>query len=104
MAGTTIKPEETPFQRNMRPLSWAALRTLGNSLSVRVSALFPLVGFWILFNNQAREFLNLGQLEDHLSIGWIDALWAKKTFLTYFGLLFLGIGSFMYHSRCPYLV
>lgn len=93
------------LQRSLPWITWSKLRSLGNSHSVRLSALFPFVGFWILFNDQAHQFLKLSVLDGDLAAqGCIAAIWRNKLFFVYFGLLLMGIGSFIYQARCPYVV
>lgn len=93
------------LRRRFSWLTWTTLRSLGNSQSVKLSALFPFVGFWILFNDQAHQFLKISVLDGDLSSkSWIESLWLNKIFFVYFGLLFLGIGSFIYQARCPYII
>lgn len=86
-------------------LSWAELRSIGNSRLVQASILFPLVGYLILFNDEVGSFFRTGKLDAAAPslelIGW---LWARKLYFLYFGLMSLGIGSAVYSIWCPHIV
>ena len=82
--------------------SWSTLRSIGNSSLVRLSALFPFVGYFILFNEEVTKFLQAHGL-DHPSLGvsLLDSLWNKKLYFLYFGLMLSGFGSMVYQWWCP---
>ena len=72
---------------------------------MQLSAAFPFVGYLILFNDDVSKVLNLRLLDDGLvREGSLDLLWHTKLYLIYFGLLFLGLGSFLYQLRCPRVI
>lgn len=95
-------------------IKWTLVRTIGNSRLVGLTIAVPLIGYFILFNNQV-----LGQLElsdqvvgasvdpdrqrDGASIASRglsnDTLF--KLFMIYFGLCSLALGSVVYLARCP---
>jgi hypothetical protein len=81
---------------------WSTLRAIGNSSLVRLSALFPFVGYFILFNDEVTNFLQAHGLEQpSLRLGILDNLWSKKLYFLYFGLMFSGLGAMIYQWRCP---
>jgi hypothetical protein len=83
-------------------LSWAELRSLGNSRVVQASAMFPFVGYLILFNDQLNSFFVTAGLDNAPpSVDWVAWLWSRKLYFLYFGLMALGIGSFVYTWKCP---
>ena len=84
-------------------LTWAQLRSAGNSRIVQTSVLFPLVGYLILFNDQVISFLSMHKL-DHPPDGFLASIWTRKLYFLYFGLMSLGIGSFIYSLRCPFII
>ena len=86
----------------MRLPSWSTLRSIGSSSLVRLSALFPFVGYFILFNDEVTRFLQAHGLEKPLiGVGLLDNLWSKKLYFLYFGLMLSGFGSIMYQWWCP---
>lgn len=91
--------------RRFQIWSWTSLRSLGNSAAVRISAVFPFIGYLIIFNDQVKKYLTLTALETTTRHGDLfSSLWELKLYFLYFGLLSLGIGSFIYQARCPYIV
>jgi hypothetical protein len=103
--GGQVKVKISLPKRSFSGITWTTLRSLGNSQSVKMSAIFPFVGFWILFNDQVHQFLELSTLSvAPLGHSWLDRVWSNKIFLVYFGLMALGFGSFLYQWRCPYIV
>lgn len=92
-------------RRRLVWFTWSALRSLGNSPSVSLSVVFPFVGYWILFSDFASQYLSMSSLDsppaDSSFLGWLSQ---SRLYFLYFGLLFLGIGSFIYQVRCPYII
>lgn len=89
--------------------TWSTLRSLGNSQAVRLSALFPFVGFWILFNDQVSAFLHMSPLDATTGPAngqWslVNFIWKLKIYFYYFGLFALGVGSSIYQASCPYII
>lgn len=75
----------------MEALRWANLRTIGNSPLVRASALVPLLGYLVLFNEHiAGQQTIIGQLP----LSW-------RLMVLYLGLSLVGLGSIIYVLRCP---
>lgn len=82
--------------------SWSTLRSIGNSSLVRLSALFPFVGYFILFNDNVTTFLQAHGLENPpIGVSLLDNLWSKKLYFLYFGLMLSGAGSILYQWWCP---
>jgi hypothetical protein len=86
-------------------LAWDQLRSVGNSRIVQASVLFPILGFLILFNDQALSLLAMAGLDrapPHSGpVAW---LWTKKLYFLYFGLMSLGSGSLLYAIHCPFII
>jgi hypothetical protein len=86
-------------------LTWATLRSFGNSRAVQLSVLFPIVGYLILFNDEVARFLSMAALDKKPSPqGVFETLWRAKLYFVYFGLMAMGIGSGIYQVSCPYLI
>jgi hypothetical protein len=90
-------------KRKFAWITWSNLRSFGNSRAVQLSAMFPFIGYWILFNDYLSQYFKLGALDAPAS-AWLDVLWNTKLYFLYFGLLSLGLGSFIYQARCPHIV
>jgi hypothetical protein len=85
-------------------MRWVTLRSFGNSRAVQLSAIFPFVGYLILFNDDISRYLSMQALDKPEAYGLIDRLWTAKLYFIYFGLMFLGIGSFIYQWSCPFII
>ena len=84
--------------------SWASLRSVGNSKIVQLSAIFPFIGYLILFNDEVAKFLSMAGLDNAPTGRLFDNLWRQKLYFLYFGLMFTGVASTVYQVWCPYLV
>jgi hypothetical protein len=86
----------------MRWPSWADLRGIGNSNSVRASIIVPVIGYLIILNSTVADYLKLHGIEwVHEPASAWDRLWSFKLYLVYFGLMFLGVGAAIYQWKCP---
>lgn len=81
---------------------WSATLALGQSPLMRLTILLPFVGSMILFNNELVRLLELAPiaLSTSGSQGTQDSS-ISRLVLTYFGLVSLGVGSFIFSLRCP---
>ena len=83
--------------------AWSSLRTLGQSRLLSLTVLFPFVGWLILFNQQVVSILTLipelfgSSTQETTALGGT----LVRLYFTYFGLSFLGIGSFIFIVLCP---
>jgi hypothetical protein len=86
--------------------SWATLRSIGNSRVVKLSSLFPFVGYMILFNDDITKLLELSRSYLHApqTSTWMSTLVGLRLYFIYFGLFSLGAGSIVYQWKCPYAV
>ena len=84
---------------------WSSLRALGQSKVVALTILIPFIGWLIIFNQQVLQWLNVMPV-----IVGSNALADKSTpsaeslsrlYWTYFGLLLLGLASFLFQILCP---
>jgi hypothetical protein len=83
-------------------VSWSTLRAAGNSSYVRISAIFPIVGYFILFNEQVKQFIDAHGLSyPQFDIGALNYLWSAKLYFLYYGFMFAGTGALIYQWRCP---
>jgi hypothetical protein len=85
-------------------LTWASLRGVGNARIVQLSAIFPLVGYLILFNDEVSKFLSMAALDHAPKNSLIDLFWPYKLYFVYFGLMCTGLASTLYQIRCPHLI
>lgn len=89
--------------------TWSALRSLGQSRLLAFTALVPFLGSLILFNQQLVDLLLVSPslvgswtgAPDQNSEAASRAFTLSRLQLTYFGLCFLGIASFIFAIRCP---
>jgi hypothetical protein len=84
------------------PPKWSTLRVIGNSMLVRATVVVPFIGYLILFNSHVVEALRPAvELFPNCADGSCaqSFIWSRLFFL-YFGLMFLGVGAFIYQLRC----
>jgi len=91
------------FQKRFRFLvakyaEWDTVRIIGQSQLARYSIIVPIVGYFILFNENISTYLRIISDIDstHLNTG---PSW--KIISTYYGLTFIAIGSIIYGIYCP---
>jgi hypothetical protein len=79
--------------------SWDNLRIIGNSRIVKLTTIFPLVGYLIVFNEHVVSALHL----EHSVLGGMtaDQFLISRLRLLYFGLFFTGIGAAFFTLFCP---
>jgi hypothetical protein len=87
--------------------TWSSLRLLGQSRLLAFTAIVPLLGSLLLFNEHVIDIL---LLSPSLVGRWLDVpdpteasrtLTFHRLYFVYFGLSFLGIGSFGFALLCP---
>lgn len=71
---------------------WDELRTFGTSRLVQLTAVVPLIGYFLLLNDSLKPFYQL-LFEDEPSV-W-------RLYSLYFGFCFLGVASLLFSWRCP---
>lgn len=78
---------------------WGRLRSLGNSPAAKVSIAIPLVGYFIIFNNEIVDFLRLHSsvCADHCAVSW-------RLIFLYFGGSALGVAAAIYSFLCPLVI
>lgn len=89
--------------------NWSGLRTLGQSRVVSLTALVPFLGTLILFNQQIVDLLlvspdiveNWLGTSGHTSIESSRDFTASRLVITYFGLVAIGLASFLFSLLCP---
>jgi hypothetical protein len=84
------------------PPKWSTLRVIGNSTLVRATVVMPFIGYLILFNSHIVEALRpaVEIFPDCANGGCAQSFIWSRLFYLYFGLIFLGVGSFVYQLRC----
>lgn len=83
-----------------RAPDWSYLGLVGKSLPVRSTALIPVIGYLILFNEFVATQLSASIFVEIAGDAQPESL-SSTLFLIYFGLFFLGIGSMLFTTRCP---
>lgn len=76
---------------------WSAIRYLGNSPVVKLTPLVPVIGYFILFNKDTLDFVEMSP--DISSTDYLTTL--EKMYFLYFGLTLIGFASLMYNLFCP---
>jgi hypothetical protein len=76
------------------PPYWTGVRSVSNTGVVRVVILIPIVGYWIILNDQILSLVTFSQL------GASPQTVPLRLFATYFGLCFVGVGSSVYQWKC----
>jgi hypothetical protein len=85
---------------------WTTLRSIGGLRVVQLTIFVPVIGYFILFNDELvhrLEFSNqvIPHPDHHVGLSNGTLL---KLMLLYFGLCFVGIGSVLFSIFCPALV
>jgi hypothetical protein len=84
---------------------WSRLRTIGNSSAVKMTVLIPLIGYFIVFNENVLQYLELSRSifgrSEHIQGMEAAAHVSWRLLFTYFALCFLAIGSTIYQFACP---
>lgn len=87
-------------------LPWTTLRAIGKSKIVNLTILIPFIGWLILFNQQVIDWLHvapsiLGFHDANPDPNVVQTVFLRKLYVTYFGLMFLGLGSTLFQIFCP---
>jgi hypothetical protein len=78
---------------------WSALRAVGNSPAVKLSALFPFVGYLLTFSDLVFKYIApTGSYIERFT----DPMWSLK--ILYLGLFFVGLASIIYSWKCPNII
>lgn len=86
-------------------IKWSRLRGVGNSNAVKLTILIPVLGYFILFNENIVGYLDLskeifglrGRAPGITSTSPVPT----RLLLLYFGLCFVAVGSMSYELFCP---
>lgn len=84
-------------------IPWSALASVGNSSPARLTALAPLIGYLIIYNQLIADFffLSKGGGIGAEPVTVLDLLGDLKLTLLYFGLIFFGIGAILFAVFAP---
>ena len=95
------------LQQLLRRVKWTTLRSIGNSPTVRLTIVIPLVGYMIIFNDTVVQYLQLtpelfgeeqrAQIEERVRSVRVSA----RLLLIYFGLCLIALASTVYAFLCP---
>ncbi|CAN7679244.1 hypothetical protein LJR090_001803 [Bosea sp. LjRoot90] len=84
--------------------TWIALRRLGESSAVKLTALAPVLGSLILMNDEIAALLRSTLLDaavGHKSAPLLGFLPVPRLHIIYLGLSFMGIGAILFGLFCP---
>lgn len=81
-------------------MKWTTLRAIGNSQLAKSTILVPILGYFVLFNKEILQWLQL-----HVSFcgaGGCDVFW--RTEMLYFGSCAFAAGAILYALFCPHAI
>jgi hypothetical protein len=82
--------------------NWTTLRTIGNSWAVKATVLIPLIGYFIIFNENIIRYLNLAT---EFTAGKQTSLTVQPRLLqVYFALCIISVASVVYTLVCPVII
>ncbi|MEO0893342.1 MAG: hypothetical protein AAFY35_12160 [Pseudomonadota bacterium] len=85
-------------------IPWSSIASIGNSTPARLTAIAPLIGYLIIYNQFIAEFFffsNNGVASDPSTLTLLDLLQDLKLTFLYFGLVFFGIGAILFAAFAP---
>lgn len=91
-------------QRLNQFIPWSSIASIGSSAPARLTALAPLIGYLIIYNQFIAEFFflsNIGPASDLPRLSVFDLLRDLKLTFLYFGLVFFGIGAILFLFFAP---
>ncbi len=94
----------TILQRMNQLIPWSSIASIGNSTPARLTALAPLIGYLIIYNQFIAEFFflsNGGTASDRPTLSVLDLLRDIKLTFLYFGLVSFGIGAILFAFFAP---
>ncbi|TFZ59612.1 hypothetical protein E4V01_06565 [Methylorubrum sp. Q1] len=99
---------------NLNFFRWSALRGIGQSKAAGFTVLIPFIGWAILLNGTAVEYLavasdlfqqSTAQNQSGATPSLISRLFTlSNLYFAYFGLTFIGVASFMFKAFCPRII
>ena len=94
----------TMAQQLNQLIPWSSIASIGNSTPARLTALAPLIGYLIIYNQFIAEFFflsNGGSDSDRPTLSMLDLLRDLKLTFLYFGLVSFGIGAILFALFAP---
>lgn len=92
---------KTAFERLNRKVSWSLFRTVSNSSIVKVTVLIPILGYWILFNQNLLPYMTLSEAIYSNPESQSEGTIPLNLLLVYFGLCLIAVASALYQLFCP---
>lgn len=84
------------------PIKWSIIKKLGSSRTANLTIFVPFIGYLILFNTNVEKFFQLSQSYINFTQeNMIKNVYFSNLIFLYFGLLFIGCGSILYHIFSP---
>jgi hypothetical protein len=97
----TLMPEGSRLHLLDKFPLWRHLRATGNSASVKMTILIPLIGYLIVFNSHVVDVISLSR---HL-LGFEQQQGPSTRLLSlYFGLCLVAAASIIYNWMCPRVI
>lgn len=102
----TNRPPPSPRQMLNHITRWTVLRGIGNSSVTKLTIIIPLVGYLIIFNEHALQYLELshrlfGTHETSLVSAEASARVSPRLLSVYFGLCLVAAASTIFSIFCP---
>jgi len=94
----------TIYQRINPLIPWSSIASIGNSTPARLTALAPLIGYLIIYNQFIAEFFFLSTRDtvpDGSTLSVLDLLRDLKLTFLYFGLVSFGVGAILFGFFAP---
>jgi hypothetical protein len=85
-------------------IPWSAISGIGNSTPARLTALAPLIGYLIIYNQLIADFFFLskaGKVHDNSPVTILDLFRDNKLTFLYFGLVLFGVGAIIFSLFAP---
>lgn len=92
------------WQRINQLIPWSSIASIGSSSPARLTALAPLIGYLIIYNQFIAEFFFLSNADTASSgqtASLLDLLRDLKLTFLYFGLVFFGAGAILFALMAP---
>ncbi len=83
--------------------SWKALRVLGESSTVKLTMLTPIVGYMIIFSEKFQQWFTIASSTLGIDSAQAAATTISNSYLLYFGLIAIALASGLYSLLAPSL-
>lgn len=88
--------------RISRKITWSRLAKLGTTSVMRLTTLVPLIGLFLLFNEQTELFFKFPEFfKNDIGVASGSDISRSNLYFLYFGLCALGVASILFSLLCP---